>query len=86
MERPWVSSPSYKAAIDILVDIRKAKGLTQRDLGERIGKPHSFIAKIETRQRRLDIVEFIVLARALDFEPSDLIALLAASLIDPVVF
>jgi transcriptional regulator with XRE-family HTH domain len=38
---------------------REAKGLTMREAGELLGKPHSFIAKIETGQRRLDVIEYV---------------------------
>lgn len=30
-----------------------------REAGELLGKPHSFIAKIETGQRRLDVIEYV---------------------------
>ena len=59
----WVSSHSYQVAIGVLVGARKQAGLTQRDLAGRMAKPPSFIAKIETGERRLDIVEFIAIAR-----------------------
>jgi transcriptional regulator with XRE-family HTH domain len=48
---------------------REAKGLTMRQAGELIGKPHSFIAKIETGQRRLDVIEFVWYCQGLDFDP-----------------
>ena len=38
---------------------REAKGLTMRQLGDLLGKPHSFVAKTECGQRRLDVVEFV---------------------------
>jgi len=40
-------------------------------LAQRLGKPPSFVAKIETGERRLDIVEFIAIARALNVRPAD---------------
>jgi transcriptional regulator with XRE-family HTH domain len=73
MERRWVTSPSYEAAIQIIIDVRNELGLTQRDLAERLGKPRSFVSKIETRERRLDFVEFIAVARALGIEPGPLL-------------
>ena len=69
----WVSSHSYQVAIGILVCARKQAGLTQRDLAGRLSKPPSFIAKIETGERRLDIVEFIAIARELGIPPGIII-------------
>lgn len=71
--RRWVSSHSYQVAISTIVDVRKDVGLTQRDLAARLGKPPSFVAKIETGERRLDLVEFIAIARALGLSPAELI-------------
>jgi transcriptional regulator with XRE-family HTH domain len=61
----WVSSPSYRATVEVLVDARKAAGLTQRELAARLGRPYSLIANIERGERRIDVVEFIAVARAL---------------------
>jgi transcriptional regulator with XRE-family HTH domain len=73
MERKWVTSPSYQAAIGAIIEARTAQGLTQRQLAELLDKPRSFISKIETRERRLDIVEFIAVARALGLDPGALL-------------
>ena len=36
---------------------REAAGLTQRDLAARLRVPHSWIAKVEAGERRIDVVE-----------------------------
>ena len=33
-------------------------GLTQSELAGRLGKPQSFVAKVETQERKLDVIEF----------------------------
>jgi transcriptional regulator with XRE-family HTH domain len=38
-------------------------------LAEKLGKPQSFVAKYEGGERRIDLVEFIAIARALDADP-----------------
>lgn len=78
--RKWVRSPSYRTAIAKLVGARMKAGLTQRQLATAIGKPPSFVAKIEQGERRLDIVEFIVIARALGVREADLIRAISADL------
>jgi transcriptional regulator with XRE-family HTH domain len=72
-----VSSPSYKTAIGALVEARREAGQTQREVAAALKKPASFIAKIETGERRLDIVEFIALARVFGLDPSRLISQLS---------
>jgi transcriptional regulator with XRE-family HTH domain len=86
MERPWVKSPSYETAIRAIVEVRRSKGLTQRQVAERLGKPRSFVSKIENRERRLDIVEFVALARALGVEPEALLGRLVAVLPETLDF
>jgi len=70
MRRPWVTSPSYATAINLIIAARTQAGLSQRDLAERLGKPRSFVSKLESRERRLDIVEFIAVTRALGLDPA----------------
>jgi transcriptional regulator with XRE-family HTH domain len=48
-------------------------GLTQRGLAERLKRPHSYVAKIEGGERRVDVIEFAELARALRVDPLKLL-------------
>lgn len=50
-----------------LARLRQARleaSLTQQQVAERLGKPQSFVSKIETGERRVDIVELQILAEA----------------------
>lgn len=49
--------------IDLLVEARKAAGVTQTELGQRIGQRQTFISKVELDERRLDAAEYVMLAR-----------------------
>lgn len=60
----------YRTLIDALKVARKAAGLTQQDLADKLGRPQSFVAKVEGYERRLDVVEFLHLCRAVGTEPS----------------
>lgn len=86
MQRPWVSSPSYDAAVQFLVRKRHEGGLSQRELAERLGKPRSFISKVEGKERRLDIVEFLAYAAALGASPGGLMEELSTFVPRPVEF
>ena len=70
----------------MLVTTRKELGLSQRDLAERLGKPRSFVSKIENRERRLDFVELVAIARAFNLRPADLMAKVDAELPDKLEF
>lgn len=86
MQRPWVSSPSYDAAVQFLIRKRQEGGLSQRELAERLGKPRSFVSKVEGKERRLDIVEFMAYAAALGVSPSGLMEELSIAVPQPVEF
>ncbi len=62
---------AYDAFRDILVAVRKDAGVTQVELAERIGKPQQFVSKYEKGDRRVDLVEFIAICRALRIDPKD---------------
>jgi transcriptional regulator with XRE-family HTH domain len=59
-----------------LIKKRKDLGLSQRDLAERLGITHSVIGKVETGDRRLDVVEFYEYTKALELVPSETLFLL----------
>lgn len=52
-----------------LAEERKKMGITQRELASRLNRPQSFVSKYERGERRLDVVEFAAVARALGIDP-----------------
>lgn len=60
--------------VDVLRQTRERAGLKQEDLAARIGRDQSHISLIEGSQRRLDLVEFMRIARALGRDPVELFA------------
>jgi transcriptional regulator with XRE-family HTH domain len=49
----------------ILVEARQSAGLTQVALAKKLGRPQSFESKFEHGERRLDVIEFLDVTRAL---------------------
>jgi transcriptional regulator with XRE-family HTH domain len=68
-----VHSPEYRRFLTLLIERRQATGLTQAEVAVRLGKPQSFVAKYEGGERRLDVVEFLRVAKAIGFNPVDII-------------
>jgi transcriptional regulator with XRE-family HTH domain len=48
-----------------LIEMRKEAGMTQRDLAKLLDRENSFVWRIETGKRRLDVVEFYWVCKAL---------------------
>jgi transcriptional regulator with XRE-family HTH domain len=57
----------------LLIEKRKAAGLTQEAVAERLGKPQSYVSKYETGERRLDVIEFLDVAQAVGFDPCEVV-------------
>ncbi|MGD0464269.1 MAG: helix-turn-helix transcriptional regulator [Tepidisphaeraceae bacterium] len=62
--------PSYRPIPVLLRHLREEAGLTQRDLGKRVGKPQSWVFNCESANRRVDIAEFIVWCRGCGADPA----------------
>lgn len=69
-----------KIVVEALRQARLAAGLTQDQLAARIGKDQSHISLIEGSQRRLDVVEFREIAKALGRDPVEMFAEISAKL------
>jgi transcriptional regulator with XRE-family HTH domain len=52
-----IYSEKYKRVLELLRQARKEAGLTQIEVADGLGKPQSFVAKCESGERRIDIVE-----------------------------
>lgn len=50
-------SPRYQQFLKQLRAARLQAGLTQVEVAGALGKPQSFVSRVETGERRLDIVE-----------------------------
>lgn len=57
-----IYSNEYKKIISKLKGARLKTGLTQLDVARRLRKHQSYVSKIESRERRLDIIELRLLA------------------------
>jgi transcriptional regulator with XRE-family HTH domain len=64
-----VHTPEYRALRAELRRIRGNAGLSQRDLAARLRVPHSWVAKIENGERRIDLIEFCWFASACGADP-----------------
>ena len=70
--RKSVHSEGQKAFRALMVAARKSAGLTQQELGKRLRRPQSFVAKYEKGERRIDVIEFVAIARAIGTDPARL--------------
>ena len=65
-----IFSGAHANLVEVLKAARKSAGVTQAELGRRIGKDQTYVSIIETAQRRVDVVEFCAISIALGQAPT----------------
>lgn len=60
-----IFTKEYEILLQRLIAARRKAGVTQQELAVRLGKHQSFVSKYERRERRLDVVELIMVCRGL---------------------
>ena len=64
----------HQEFIAFIASARKAADVTQVELAARLGKPQSFVSKVERGERRLDVIEFCQVAEALGRNPAEMLS------------
>lgn len=77
-----VHTDAYRKLLNALVEARCAAGLSQANLAKKLGKPASFVGKYELGERRLDVIELLVVLKVLGYAPEELLALLSDDIPD----
>lgn len=66
-------SDKYRYFLKLLIEGRKKAGVTQDVLARKLGRPQSFVSKVENGERRIDAVEFLIISRQLGIDPCALL-------------
>lgn len=74
-----VHSEAQAAFCGLMIAARKKAGLTQQQLAVKLKRPQSFVAKYEGGERRIDVVEFIEICRAIGDDPIKILRALERS-------
>lgn len=64
----WITPQEQALVGACLEGARKRAQVTQQELASRLGKPQSFVSAYETGQRRVDVLEFLTILRALNLD------------------
>ena len=70
---PSIYTDQYRRVIDLLVEARKAAGVSQQELADELSRPQSFVSKVERCDRRLDIVEFAHICRLIGTDATSML-------------
>ncbi len=64
---------NYQVLLELLYKMRVSSNLRQIDLAEKLGTPQSFISKIESGERRVDLIELSEICRILNISIVDFV-------------
>ncbi len=67
-------TPNQLLLQSMLREARESAEQTQAELASRLSKPQSFVAKYEAGDRRLDVIELMLILRALSIDPARFVA------------
>ena len=59
----------YNKLLELIYQVRTAQGIRQSDLAEKMDVPQSFVSKIESGERKIDIMTFIELCENMEIDP-----------------
>ncbi len=77
MRKP-IHTAAQERFLALLKGARKTAGLTQAEVAGRLRKPQSFVAKYENGERRLDLLEFVAVCRALEADAAEMVREIAS--------
>ena len=61
-----------------MIAARKDAGVRQTDLAARLDQPQSYVSKVENRERRIDVAEYVAWMQGLGINPATHLAALMA--------
>lgn len=70
---PWDNGKVYETLGKLVRATRKHAGLTQEELGRRVGLTRTSITNLEKGRQRIQVHTLYELASALDLDPQDLL-------------
>ena len=69
-----IHSARHQRLVELLIKYRRDAKLTQAEVAQKLGEHQSFVARLESGERRIDVVELFDLASVIGFDPVGLVA------------
>lgn len=70
----------YKKLLGVLIEARQRAGVTQTELARRLNRPQPYMSMVERGERRVDVIQFYAIIKALGADPEEVFRELIAKL------
>lgn len=80
MKKSNAQTYGHEVVARMLREAREAADISQEKLSQKLGKPQSYVSKIERSERRVDLIELLDYLSAVSSDPKDFIDALVAEL------
>lgn len=74
----------YKILLEVLIEARQRADITQTELARRLNRPQPYVSMVERGERRVDVIQFYAIMKALGADPEAVFRELVAKLPDEV--
>jgi transcriptional regulator with XRE-family HTH domain len=68
-----IYDPAYQHFCKLLIEARQKQQLLQAQLAKKLHKPQSFVSRVESGQRPLDVLEFLHYTQVLKADPYEML-------------
>jgi len=68
-----IHTKKYQHFCELLIEARESKGLTQKQVAIKLDRPQSFVSKYENGERRIDVLEFLEICKAIGVSANGII-------------
>jgi transcriptional regulator with XRE-family HTH domain len=69
----YLRSVRHRALVATIVEAREAIGLSQREFAKKLNRTNNFVWRIEAGERKVEVLEFIEIAKAAGVDPPELL-------------
>lgn len=66
-----IRSEGQSALVELIIKQRKNAGLKQEDVARALGETQPWVAHLESKERRIDVIEYVLIANAIGFDPTE---------------
>ncbi|WP_311273229.1 MULTISPECIES: helix-turn-helix transcriptional regulator [unclassified Rhizobium] len=66
-----IRSVGQSALVELIIEKRKKAGLKQDEVAKALGESQPWVAHLESKERRIDVIEYVRIAEVIGFDASE---------------